>query len=542
MVRTGETILCSAFEQSAHEIAGALAERYLAEGEPRDLVALEPNSVLRTYCHYPSHKGMFRRFVSAMYIGNVDWCEAIKRNELEAYVFGIHMLQLLIREVGAGAKGYLTKSGLHSYIDPRLEGGKANAVTNEDLVELVEVNGEEHLWFKCFPVHVAVLRAVVADGDGNLSSQGLGMALNPLYMALAAKRWGGRVIAQVSRVVRRGSLNPKLVTVPGHLVDALVVEQSPPPSGGTPPRYLPSLAGQQRFPLPSLHQVMRSGLVYATLPWDGENPPPPANIPFSRGPQPTAEEEYPFSVDKLIARRAALELRPGMVLNCGTGVPLPYLMLVTLEEGVQEFIVPSIEHGVVGGLNAGGMWHLNPACYLDYPMITSLYYSGGLDASFLGCAQVDAEGNVNNSRFGGTLLGPGGGVDIAHGTRKVVFTAPFTSGGMKVEYGDGLLQVLKDGSIPRFVRRAQQVTFSGPDMLRRGKEVLYLTERAVFRLTPAGLLLTEAAPGVDVERDILGRMEFRPQVAPGLKSMDSRIFRREPMGLRVDIEERARGG
>lgn len=538
LVKNGDTIIPGYFEQWPAEVATALSQRYLMEGRPRGITLLEEVATgMRQLCPMETHEGMVGRLISTYFWGGPDYNRAILENKLQGYSLGIHSTGLMIRENAAGKAGALTKAGLHSYIDPRQRGGRLNAVSTEDLVELVEVGGEEFLWYKCIPVQAAILRGSAADEDGNISFEDFGMACNPLYIAMAARRWGGKVIVEVPRLVARGSLNPKFVWLPGFLVDVLVLEQQSHEFPSVPAKYARGLSGQQLLPLPGFEEIMYSGLVYGSRPRErGDTAPLETRMGVSLSPIPVPGDLYPMSPDKLIARRAALELRRGCVFNCGSGIPMPYLLLTILEEGIQDYVVPSIEHGVLGGLNCGGMWHLNPAFFMDRSFVVTLYHGGGLNTTFLGLAEFDRHGNTSVSRYVDTIVGTGGAIDIGHNTPRVCFLGTLTAGGLRAEPQDGRLSIVQEGKARRAVQQVRQIDFSGPDMLRRGKDVLYITDRAVFKLTEGGLVLVEVAPGVDVERDVLQRMDFRPQVSPELKTMDPRIFRKEPLGLRRLLE------
>jgi propionate CoA-transferase len=394
----------------------------------------------------------------------------------------------------------MSRVGLGTFADPRFGGGKLNKTTTEDLVELMEVGGQEYLFYKAFPINVAIIRGTTADPDGNITMEREAVTCDTLPLATAAHNSGGLVIAQVERIADVRTLNPRQVTVPGALVDCIVVASSAanhPQTLGT--LYNPAFAAELRVPLASL-------------------PPMPMND------------------RKIIARRAAMELLPNSVVNLGIGIP-EGVAAVAAEEKVSDLMTMTAETGVIGGIPAGGHDFgsgSNAQAVIDTPYQFDLYDGGGLDAAFLGLAQADKEGNLNVSKFGPRLAGAGGFINISQNAKKVAFLGTFTAGDLEVAVVEGKLLIERDGKHQKFVDEVEHRTFSGPYAAEQDKDVLYITERCVFRLTREGLELTEVAPGADIERDILAKMGFKPIVRePG--EMDPRIFRSEPMGLREDM-------
>jgi propionate CoA-transferase len=406
----------------------------------------------------------------------------------------------LFRDTAAGKPGLLTRVGLGTFVDPRNGGGKINERTTEDLVHLMPIGGEEYLFYKAFErLDVAFLRGTTADPDGNISMEREALFLESLAVATAAYNRGGLVVVQVERLAEAGALKPKDVRIPGVLVDCVVVStpEHHPQTFGTP--YSPGLSGELRVPLSSV---------------------PPLAL----------------SVRKVVARRAALELRPNSVVNLGIGMP-EGIASVAAEEHVLDYLTLTAEPGVIGGLPTGGLDFgsaINGEAILDQPAQFDFYDGGGLDAAFLGMAQVDRQGNVNVSRFGSTLAGSGGFINISQNAKKVVFLGTFLVPS-RTEVRDGRLVVTDGTSAPKFLDAVEQRTFSGEYAAAGGKSVLYITERCVFRLTPVGLELIEIAPGVDLERDILAHVGFTPIINGGPGLMDARIFREEPMGLRQEL-------
>jgi propionate CoA-transferase len=482
----------------------ALAERFRTTGTPRGLTLLSVVAIgdwKEAGLNKLADPGLVRRVITAG-LNNCPKLGALAREDLiEAYTFPQGVLAQLCRDTAAGRPGLLTRTGLHTFVDPRQEGGKQSPRTREDLVELLTLHGEEYLFYRALPVDVAVIRGTTADERGNVSTEDEAYAGEQLSIAQAARRRGGPVICQVRRVVT-GSLPARQVRVPGALVDYLVVDPGQWQTYMT--RYDPAYAGVERRP--------DTGLPAA-----------------------------PLDVRKVIARRAAQELFPGAIVNLGFGVSNG-IALVAAEEGFYRDLTLTVEQGIVGGVPSGGNdagAGVNYDAMVDQPYQFDFYDGGGLDLAFLSFAEVDAAGNVNVSRFGDVVNGPGGFVNISQGARAVVFSGTLTAEGLRIE-PDGRegMRLAQDGRVAKWVPAVQQVTFSGRYALARGQSVTYVTDRAVFRLTPAGLVLTEVARGIDVGRDVLPRIGFPVHVAPDLRPMDARLFRAAPMGWLPEFRAR----
>ena len=417
-------------------------------------------------------------------------------NKLAAYNLPQGVISGLFREIAAKRPGVITHVGLDTFVDPRLEGGKMNRAAHEagDMVKLIELEGEEKLFYPAFPIDIAVIRATYADERGNCTFEREGVYAEALAQAQAAHNSGGRVIVQVEKVVSYGCLDARLIRLPGIYVDALVVARPENHMQTFGTRYNPAFSGEVRVPLRSL---------------------PP----------------LPMGERKIIARRAAMELLPHAVTNLGIGMP-EGVAAVAAEEGL-EGLVLTTEVGAIGGIPAGGKDFgaaINADCILDQPAQFDFYDGGGLDVAFLGLAQMDAAGNINVSKFGPKIAGCGGFINITQNAKRVVYCGTFTAGGLDVAVEDGRLAIRREGSVRKLLRQVEQITFSGAYAARRGQHVLYVTERAVFALTPEGVELKEIAPGVDLQRDILDQMDFQPIIRK-VRAMDPRIFRPEPMGL-----------
>ena len=502
-IHDGMTLGFSGFLASVHaeEVTAGIGQSFLETGHPRDLTVLYAagqGDGAQLGLNHLGEEGLLRRVIGGHW-GLVPRLQKLAlENKLAAYNLPQGVISHLFREIAAGRPGVLTHVGLKTFVDPRLEGGKLNDRAREagDLVELLQIGGEEKLLYKAIPVDVAVIRATYADTAGNCTMEHEGVMTEALSIAQAAKNSGGKVIVQVKKVVEYGTLDSRLVKIPGIYVDAIVVaaEENHRQTYGT--FYNPAYSGEVRVPVDSL--------------------------------APMALDER-----KIIARRAAMELVPNAIVNLGIGMP-EGVASVAAEEGLQGMVLTT-ESGTIGGIPAGGKDFgvtTNPDCVLDEPYQFDFYDGGGLDVAFLGLAQLDRIGNINVSKFGPKIAGCGGFINITQNARKVVYCGTFKAGGLKLSVSDGKLNILNEGKVKKLIDQVEQVTFSGEYSKASGQQVLYITERAVFKLTEQGVELTEIAPGVNLERDILSQMDFVP-VMTDVKEMDARIFREERMGLQL---------
>jgi acyl CoA:acetate/3-ketoacid CoA transferase len=438
-----------------------------------------------------AYEGMVKRVIGGHWIWSPRMLRLAQENKIEAYCMPSGAITNLFREIGAKRPGLFTHVGLGTFVDPRLGGGKCNEVTREELVELVNFDGEDVLRYRPFPVDVAVVRGTCADGLGNISAAEEPADLDSYSIALAAKASGGIVIAQVREIVGTGQIRPREVSIPGNLVDYVFVA----------PDQAQTYHGQYDLALAGLGPQHR-------------------DITF---------EGVSDVTRQVVARRGAVELIKGAVINFGFG----------MSAGVAERIVRAgdsadywftIEQGVHGGnLLTGDMFGIasNPVAILSASEQFDLYSGGGLEQTFLGLAEMDGHGNVNVSHFGGQISGPGGFIDISQGARNVVFCGSFDAKGSKVALRDGKLDIVANGQITKMVDHVAGITFSGAEAVKRGQRVRYITERAVFALTSEGVELIEHAPGVDIRRDILDRMQFAPIVRNPVP-MDQALF--APLG------------
>jgi propionate CoA-transferase len=475
----------------------ALADGFRAEGRPRDLTTVRVVGVGdfadRGFSQL-ALPGLMRRTIGSN-IGNEPRLgELVEAGEIEAYSFPQGVLSLLCREIAGGRPGLVTHIGLDTYVDPRHTGGKQNARTTEDLVEVVTLRGREWLLYHAFPIDVAVIRGSTADEDGNLTMEDEAVQGEMLAMAMAARNSGGIVIAEVHRLARAGTLPMRAVKVPGALIDYVYVDPDQTQTYAT--AYSPYYAGALRRPATAA-------------------PPPP------------------LDVRKIIGRRSLLEFRAGDICNLGFGISQG-IGAIAFEEGIADRLVLTVEQGIFGGVpvagNEGGAG-FNYQAMLDQPSMFDFYDGGGLDVASLSFAEVDRHGNVNVHAFEGRVRGPGGFPNISARTKKICFVGTLTARGLDVGAQDGRLQIRSEGTLPKFVDEVREVTFSGRLARRNGQEVRFVTERAVFALREEGVTLIEIAEGIDVQRDVLDRMAFAPIVAPDLGTIDPRVFAAGPMGL-----------
>jgi propionate CoA-transferase len=509
LIKDGATVAASGMGLAGwnEEMALAIEQRFLESGHPQGITLLQACSLgdwttKRGTTHF-GHAGLVKRWIGAHIGASPNLVKLVEENKIEAYNLPQGVLTQLWREVAAQRPGIVTRVGLHTYVDPRLEGGKLNRLTRtkEDIVKVVELEGEEYLFYQGFPIDVALIRGTVADENGNVTMTKEGMLSGALHLAQAARNSGGMVIAQVEYIAKANSLHPKEVKVPGILVDYVVVAASNDNHFQTEGVYYnPAFSGNVKVPLKEL---------------------PP----------------LPLDERKIIARRAAMELKPDAVVNLGVGMPTD-VANIAAEEGASESIVLTTEAGGIGGVPAG-LPHFgqsyNAEAMIEMPSQFDFYDGGGIDIAFLGLGQADRHGNVNVTQFGAKLMGCGGFINVSQNSKKVVFCGSLTAGGLRVKAEEGQLRIVQEGGYKKFIKNVEHISFSGQFAGQVRQAVVYVTERAVFTIADGLLTLVEIAPGVDVEQDVMQQMAFRPRVSSNLKTMPVEIFREKWGGLREII-------
>lgn len=502
MVSDNMMVTASGFVASdmPEALTKALEARFLETGSPKNLTlfyaAAQGNRDGSGADHF-AHEGMTKRVIGGHWNMVPNLGKLVLENKIEGYNLPQGTLSQLYRDIAGHRIGTITHVGLNTFADPRIEGGKLNSISTDDLVEVVNILGEEKLLYKAFPIDIGFIRGTYADENGNITMEHEVASLEATSIAQAVKNSGGKVIVQVEKVVENGCLDPKLVKVPGIYVDAVVVCEDPKDHEqcvGC--EYDGSMTGDFRVPLSSL--------------------------------------QYPkLSAKKVIGRRAAMELKENSVVNLGIGIP-EYISMVANEEGIGDYMTLTVEAGPIGGVPQGGPkfgGSVNAEAILDQPYQFDFYDGGGVDYAFLGLAQADQDGNINVSKFGPRIAGCGGFVNITQNAKRMFFCGTFTAGGLAVEFENGSLKIVKEGREKKFIDHVEQITFSGAYANKTGQPVLYITERAVFELRADGVYLTEVAPGIDIQTQIIDLMGFVPRMDGQPKLMDARIFKDELMGL-----------
>jgi propionate CoA-transferase len=504
LVQDGDSVLVSG-SGGGHCVPEAILEaleaRFLESQHPRNLCLIHAVGIgdrqLKGAARF-RHPGMLKRSITGALVDSPPLIPMAQRDEIESYTLPQGVIAQLTREIAAGRPGLITKTGLHTFVDPRQRGARQSPSAKDDLVELLEIAGEEWLRFKPYPLDVVFLRGTSADEDGNISMEQEAIPGEMLSSAQAGRRLGAAVVFQVKRLAKRGTLPQRSVKVPGVLVDYVVVDEHQRQTYHS--DYNPSYAGEMRIPLEAMRKL-------------------------------------PFTERKIVARRAAMEISPGAICNLGAGISTG-VSTIAAEEGFLDKIVLTNEQGFIGGAPLTGPDSgaaQNYDAMVDQPYQFDFYDGGGLDIAFLSFAEVDRQGHVNVSRFGDTIVGIGGFVNISQNARKVVFSGTFTAGGLKITTENGRLKILQEGRSRKFVNDVEQICYNGTFAREQGRIAVFVTERAVFRVGGSGLELYEIAPGIDLEKDIMAQMSFRPSVASDLKLMDARLFAPDPMGLAKDV-------
>ncbi len=492
------------------EVAQAIEKRFLETGKPRDLTIVSSSgagdSKERGITRF-GYEGLVKRWIAGHMGQAPKMRKLVEDNVIEAYNLPQGVIVQLWREIAAKRPGLITRVGLGTFIDPRIEGGKMNSRTKQDIIKVIEIEGQEYLFYKTFQVDVALIRGTVADENGNLTMDKEGMFLEALPLAQATKNCGGIVIAQAEYIAQPNTIHPKRVKVPGILVDHVIQCTNPENHYQTEAVYFnPSFSGDVKVPLSAIAPLK-------------------------------------LSERKIIARRAAMELAPDVIVNLGIGISSD-VSAVAAEEGASDLIHLTTESGTIGGVPASppDFGHAyNAEAIIEHQVQFDFYDGGGIDLTFLGMAQTDKEGNINVTKFNNRVIGSGGFINISQNAKKVVFCGSFTTGGLQISVDNGKLRIDKEGKVQKLVKNVDQITYSGKYARQVKQPAVYVTERAVFKLEQDGLTLIEIAPGIDLEKDVLAKMGFKPRISPHLKTMPGGIFKPEWGELKKFISKKNQG-
>ena len=500
-VKDGDTIALAGVSNSctAKELSLAAEAAFLETGHPANLKLITTSAPLEGLDMY-AHDGMTESVIAGHYSNNEAMKEFIADNKCYSWNLPQGIINLLYRSEGAGDNGVLSKVGLGTFVDPRQEGARVNSSTPNNIIEVESFRDEEYLWYKPLHPTVAFIRGSAADEKGNVSLSNEMYWADAVSVAKAVKANGGKVIVQVRDYVKANSMEAHDIQIPGIYVDAVVTTKDTDKFHRMTPntQFSEYLIGKKKMP----------------------------EVLIQSAPKPLDQR-------KIIGRRAAMEVKKNTIVNIGFGMPEAASNVMT-EEGLAEHITLAVEHGLIGGVAAPGerfAVHVNYDSMVDAPSQFDFFHTGGLDIALLGNAQTDGRGNVNVHKFGRLPTGIGGFIDIITTTKKIVFCGTFTAKGLNEHVENGKLVIDTEGSIKKYIKTLKEISFNADYALKNECKVIYITERAVFELNDGGLVLTEYAPGIDVEKDIIAQMDFMPAISSELKMMDERIFRDEVMGL-----------
>lgn len=512
-IKSGTTIctIGMTLVSSSETIMKELENRFLETGEPHSLTYVHTcgqSDRKAGAVYHMANEGLTKRIIGGHWGLCPRMMDLVSGNKIEAYNLPQGQMANMFHSMALREPGKISKIGLGTFIDPRLEGGKMNERTRplEDIVDVVTIDGEEYLRYKEIPIDTLILRGTYADENGNLSTQHEAMVLEVLPAVMAAKRFGGQVICQVERVVKAGSISPKEVIVPGVLVDAVVVCPDP------------------------VNEHRQTSSWYYDPSYSGQ----------ALAPE-TKTEPIPLTVRKVIGRRAMMELEPDRVINVGTGIPNDVIGAIIEEENVSEDITITVESGIYGGVPAGGIdfgISKNAQALIPHDRQFEYYNGAGIDYTFMGAGEMDVTGNVNSTKMGDKSPGAGGFIDITTRAKNVIFCSTFTGKGLKAEFDENGLHIVEEGKIRKMVKEVQQISYNGKIAAANGQNMVFVTERAVFRLTPDGPMLVEIAKGIDLQKDVLDQMDFTPLISEDLKYTDTRIYMEEWNGLKEIIQNK----
>lgn len=515
MIGNGTTLCGISMTQisACTSILKEVERSYLEEGRPCDLTYVhtcgQASAGHSGGLQYIAHEGLLKRVIGGHWGQSSNMMKLIDENRIEAFNLPQGQMANLFHSMALREPGKISKVGLGTYVDPRYEGGRMNRRAMEssyETVSLIQIDGEDYMRYHPIPIDTLLIRGTCADENGNISTRQEAMVLEVLPAVMATKRWGGKVICQVERIFKNGTIGSKEVTVPGVLVDVIVVCENP------------------------IEEHRQTYSWYYDPTYSGEAMAPDKAL-----------APLPNDVRKIISRRAAAELVPNQIINIGTGIPNENFGPIIAEENIADIVMITVESGVYGGVPAGTIDFgiaRNAQALIPHDRQFELYNGAGIDYTFMGAGEMDQYGNVNATKMGNKAPGAGGFIDITATAKNVIFCSTFTGGGLKTSFSKDGVKIEQEGKFKKLVKKVQQISYNGAIALERGQNMLYVTERAVFRLTPEGPELIEIAKGVDLENDILMQMEFTPRIAKDLRETSTAFYNEGVCGLRDFIERR----
>lgn len=509
LVNDGDEIIFNGFGSMGfpEEICIELGKKFKNTGHPRDLkyVSGTGQGVWNDtdMIEHISSEGMVSQYITSHFVPNRKILQLVIDNKVEGYNMPLGVISHLMRATASRKPGILTKVGLGTFMDPRHGGGKMNKLSQKELIRVMEIDGEEYLFYKSFTANCAILKGTSADINGNITLEKECMSVDAYESAMAAKANGGKVIVQVERLLTTKAKRTEVV-IPNILVDAIVV--CPEQAQSFIEKYNPSLSGEWEVPEDRVEaEVARVNELNSAL---------------------SSNSKVRSAAHKIIARRASMELEDGFVINLGIGIPELVPDAAKMMNQVND-LVYTIESGLIGGSSVGGLCFgasINAEIMQGLGKQFDLYDGGRLDATFVGTLQVDQYGHTNVGKSGDTIVGVGGYLNLVNASKRVIFCFPFTRGGARLSISDGQLKIDQEGRVHKFVKDVDQISFNGQIGATTDQKIVYVTERCVFELDTEGLILTEIAPGIDLEKDILDQMDFKPVISKELKLMATSIF------------------